>query len=53
MLPKRTFQSVGLTLAAADAISTISPLICGSGTLSSQFQLLRSAVLMQHNCLYR
>src|ERR1700686_4417415 len=36
-IPERTFQSIGLTLAAAAAISTVLPLICGSGTLSSNF----------------
>ena len=36
-MPERSFQSIGLTLAAAAAISTVLPLICGSGTLSSNF----------------
>src|ERR1019366_1961955 len=36
-VPERIFQSIGLTLAAAAAISTVRPLICGSGTLSSTF----------------
>ena len=33
----RTFHLSSLTLAAAAAISTVLPLICGSGTLSSNF----------------
>src|SRR5271169_5615382 len=37
LIPERTFQSIGLTLAAVAAISTVLPLICGSGTLSSNF----------------
>src|SRR5580704_3378840 len=36
-IPERSFQSIGLTLAAAAAINTVLPLICGSGTLSSNF----------------
>src|ERR1700690_1537705 len=36
-MPERSFQSIGVTLAAAAAISTVLPLICGSGTLSSNF----------------
>src|SRR5580698_8233846 len=35
LVPDRSFQSIGLTLAAAASISTVLPLICGSGTLSS------------------
>ncbi len=36
-MPERSFQSIGLTPAAAAAINTVLPLICGSGTLSSNF----------------
>src|SRR5580704_1836399 len=36
-IPERSFQSIGLTLAAVAAIRTVLPLICGSGTLSSNF----------------
>src|SRR5580704_13211880 len=35
--PERNFQSIGLTLAAAAAINTVAPLICGSGTRTSNF----------------
>jgi hypothetical protein len=49
-----TFQSIGLTLAAAAAISTGSPLSCGAGALPFKFQLLRPAeVLMRHHCPHR
>ncbi len=37
LIPERSFQSIGLTLAAAAPINTVLPLICGSGTFSSNF----------------